>query len=127
MKLTAMRRRLAVGIFLVVLPWAWPALAGGYAATYSLASGTVEVTNSQANSAWVPVVALVKYTAATNATVSVYRLSQGSTFLLSSCSVTGATSVVWIPEAEYPFALDDVLRMVSSATNGVVQVIRRGD
>lgn len=127
MKRTWMGRLWRAGILLIVLPWGWPALAGGYAGSYSLAGGTVDVTNTQENSVWVPVAALVKYGAATNSTVSVYRVSQGSTFLLSSCSVTGATSAVWIPEAEYPFAFADVLRVVSSATNGVVQLIRKGE
>ena len=127
MNMGAMCRRFAVGVFLALLPWVWTALAGGFAATYSLASGTVCVTNNQANSVWVPVAALVSYSTATDATVSVWRVSQGHEYLLSSCSVTGATSVVWVPEAAYPFAVDDVLRVVSSATNGVVQVIRRDD
>ena len=48
MKVTALRGRLAVGLLLVLLPSVRPALAGGYAATYSLGAGTVDVTNSTA-------------------------------------------------------------------------------
>jgi hypothetical protein len=112
-------------MFLMLAPLGGPALAEGYADTYELAGGTVAVTNSQVNSVWVPEAALFRFDAATIATVSVYRVSQGNTFLLSSCTVTGATCAVWIAEAEYPFALGDVLRIVSSGTNGVVQVIRK--
>jgi hypothetical protein len=32
-----------------------------------------------------------------------------------------------VPEAEYPFALGEVLRVGSTVTNGVVQVIRKGE
>jgi hypothetical protein len=103
------------------------AMAGGMATMHSLAAGTVALTNGQANSAWVPVAVLWKFDRATNAVISVERISQSNTFVLGAASVSNATSAVWVPEAEYPFALGDVLRVGSSVTNGVAQVIRKGE
>ena len=108
----------------VSLPYA--AHAGGWAATYPLTNGSVAVTNTQANSAWAPVAVLWSFTAGTNATLAVSRVSAGSTFRLGTMGVTNATTAVWVPEAEYPFQFGDVLEMSCTATNGVVQVIRKG-
>lgn len=124
----AMKRRLcSAGIFLMLVPWAVPALAGGYAATFPLAAGSVDVTNVQANSVWVPVAALVRYDEPTDVTIDIWRLSQGHTYLLSTHSAVAASSAIWIAETDYPFALGDVLRVTSSATNGVMQLIRKGE
>ena len=100
--------------------------AGGWAATYSLTNGTVAVTNAQANSAWAPVAVLWSFTAGTNASLAVSRVSAGSTFRLGTMGVTNATTAVWVPETEYPFEYGDVLELGCTATNGVVQVIRKG-
>lgn len=112
--------------FLVVLPVA--ALAGGgWSSTYPLAGGTVSLTNTQANSGWAPVAVLWAFDGATNATLTVQRVSQGHTYLLGLHSVTNGSSALWIPEADYPFAEGDALTVSSTATNGSVQVIRKGD
>ena len=100
---------------------------GGWATTHPLAGGTVALTNRQVNMVWSPVAVLWKFNAATNAAVTVERVSQSNTFLLGSASVSNATSTVWVPETDYPFALGDVLRVTSSTTNGAVQVIRKGE
>ena len=101
------------------------ALAGGWSQTFSLATGTVAITNTQANSVWEPVAVLWSYPSAATGAIEVFRASQGYTYLLSSATLTGVTSAVWVPEAPYPFATGDVLRITSAATNGVVQVIRK--
>ena len=103
------------------------AMAGGFSSSHRLVPGGVALTNLQANSTWVPVAVLWKFNAATNATLSVERVSQGSTFLLSVASVSNATSAIWVPETGYPFAVGDVLRVGSTATNGVTQVIRKAE
>lgn len=103
------------------------ALAGGWCSTYSLGSGSVDVTNEQANSSWVPVAVLLKFDAVTNSVVTVQRVSQSNTFTLGSANLSNVTSTVWAPDANYPFSFGDVLRVTSSATNGHVQIIRRAE
>ena len=103
------------------------ALAGGWSGTYSLAGGTVGVTNTQANSSWVPVSVMVKLTAPMSGTVEIWRVSEEHSFMLGNCSFTNASSVVWTPDAAYPFGLGDALVIRSSVTNAVVQIIRKGD
>ncbi len=100
---------------------------GGWAGTYSLAARSVALTNEQANSTWVPVAVLWRFDVATNAAITVERVSQGNAFVLGVANVSNATCAVWVPEAEYPFAVGDVLRIGCTVTNGVVQVIRKGD
>jgi hypothetical protein len=103
------------------------ALAGGaWSTTYALQDGAVAVTNTQANSVWVPVAVLWKFSSTTNATVTIERVSQGNTFALGSMTATNAASAIWLPEADYPFGVGDVLRVMSTAT-GAVQVIRKGE
>jgi hypothetical protein len=102
-------------------------LAGGFASSHRLTGGTVAVTNTQANSSWVPVAVLLKFDTATNSLMTVQRVSQSNAFVLGSVNLSNVTSTVWAPEADYPFGFGDVLRVTSSATNGQVQVIRRAE
>ncbi len=97
-----------------------------WAQTYPLIGTSIMLTNQQVNSVWVPEMVLWKFTAATNATLTVSRVSQGITYLIGSLSVTNARTVVWIPEADFPFEYGDALELGSSVTNGVMQVIRKG-
>ena len=124
-----MRRRV-VGVVIaamVMVAAAGIAVAGdGWAVTHSLAGGSVALTNGQANAVWVPVAVLWVFPGPTDAALSVERVSQGNTFRLGLHSISIGTSAVWVPEGEYSFAEGDVLRVTSSATNGSVQVIRRG-
>ena len=101
--------------------------AAPWAQTYPLKGSTVAVTNQQFNTVWMPEVVLWKFTVATNATLTVSRVSQGNTYLIGSLSVTNASTVVWISEADYPFEYGDVLKLSSTVTNGQVQVIRKGN
>lgn len=101
--------------------------AAPWAQTYPLNGSTVAVTNQQANSVWMPEVVLWKFAVATNASLSVSRASQGNTYLIGSLTATNASTVVWIPEADYPFEYGDVLQLTSTATNGHVQIIRKGN
>ena len=119
-----MRRTLLVMVLLVT---ASAALAAPWASTESLASGSVAVTNRQANSVWTLVAVLWKFTAPTNAALTVSRVSLGETFLVSSQNVANAGTAIWIPEAPYPFECWDALLVTSTATNGVVQIIRKGE
>ena len=122
------RRSILAGVLGMVLASVCVALAGGgWATTHPLAGGSVALTNRPANTVWAPVAVLWKFDAVTNAAVTVERVSQSNTFLLGSASVSNATSTVWVPETDYPFALGDVLRVTSSTTNGAVQVIRKGE
>ena len=114
-------------LVLVVLAAVGAAVAAPWASTESLASGSVAVTNRQANSVWTPVAVLWKFSTPTNAALTVSRVSLGETFLVSSQNVANAGTAIWIPEAPYPFECWDVLRVSSTATNGVVQIIRKGD
>ena len=118
-------KRLMIAFVMVAVAGA--AVAAPWASTESLEGGSVAVTNGQANSVWAPVAVLWKFAVATNAALVVSRASQGGTFLLSSQNVANASTAIWIAEAPYPFASGDVLRVTSSATNGVVQIIRKGD
>ena len=111
----------------VLLMVACVAYAAPWAQTYSLNGSTVAVTNQQANSVWMPEVVLWKFTAATNAALTVSRVSQGNTYLIGSLSVTNASTVVWIPEAYFPFEYGDALQLSSTVTNGQVQIIRKGN
>ncbi len=101
--------------------------ARGFSHTLPLGHGTVAVTNVQANSSWIPVAVMLRYETPADAVVAVVRQSQGNLHVLGIVSVTSASSVVWIPETDFPFSLGDVLKVQSTATNGHVQIIRRGD
>ena len=101
--------------------------AAPWAQTYQLQGATVAVTNQQVNTVWMPEVVLWKFTAATNATLTVSRVSQGNTYLIGSLTVTNASTVVWIPEADFPFEYGDTLQMTSTVTNGQIQIIRKGN
>jgi hypothetical protein len=101
--------------------------AAPWAKTYSMSGPTVALTNQQANSVWLPVVVLWKFSMATNMTLSVTRESQGNTYLLGKVSTTNACTIIWVPEADYPFEYGDVLQVTSTVTNGQVQIIRKGD
>ena len=111
---------------LVATALATAALAGGFVVTRSLESSAVAVTNAQANSVWAPVAVLVSYGTPATGTVSVARISAGVEYALGSHTVVGATGLVWIADAPYPFALGDVLVLRSAETNGTAQVILGG-
>jgi hypothetical protein len=101
--------------------------AGGWSGTYSLAGGEVGVTNTQANSSWVPVAVLMAFTAPGTGAAEVWRVSGEYSFRLANCVFTNMTTVVWVPDAAYPFGVGEALVIRSSVTNGVVQVIRKGE
>ncbi len=102
-------------------------LAGGFGHTYAIGTGTVTISNSQANSSWVPVSVLIRYAAPATGTAEVSRVSQEHEFVLAACTFTNVTSIVWVPDIEYPFTYGDALVIESSATNGIVQILRKGD
>jgi hypothetical protein len=97
------------------------------ASSYRLDRGVVAVTNSQVNSSWVTVAVLVRFDTAATGMVAVTRESQGASYTLGACSFAGATNLVWVADGEYAFGYGDVLVVESTATNGVVQVMRKGE
>ena len=116
---------LAVGIVIVGRP---AGAAEGYTHTYSLGvSGLVAVSNSQANSSWTVAAVMWQYRSASTGTVTVSRVSQGVSVLLGWRAFTNVTSMVWIPEGRYSFGCGDALVVGSTVTNGVLQVVRRGE
>ena len=119
------RHFLATSIMAVCLPLA--GIAGGFATSYRLDGGLVAVTNAQANSSWATVAVLVRFDGGATGTVAVKRESQGNTFTLSTCTFAGATNLVWVADRDYAFGFGEVLVIESTATNGVVQVMRKGD
>ena len=103
------------------------AISGPWAETYAPGGTSFAITNEQANSVWMPVAVLWKFApATTNATLSVIRTSQSNSYELARLTVTNASTVIWVAEAQYPFERGDILQVCSTATNSVVQVIRRG-
>ena len=120
-----MKARL-IAVVLTVILAAAGVQAGGWSGTYSLATGSVELTNSQANSSWVPVSVMWKFASPGTGTTEVWRVSGLESFMLSNCTFTNVTTMTWVPDADYPFGLGDALVIRSSVTNGVVQVIRKG-
>ena len=103
------------------------AMAGGSAVTYRLDWGVVAVTNNQENSSWATVAVLVRFDAGTNGTLAIRRVSQGNTYTLGSCTFAVATNLVWVAERDYAFGYGDVLVIESTVTNGVIQVMRKGE
>ena len=105
-----------------------PAWAAGFTHTYPLgASGSLALTNSQANSGWIVAAVMWQYRAASTGTVTVSRVSQGVGVLLGWRTHSNRTSIVWIPEGVYSFGCGEALVVGSTETNGVVQVVRRGE
>ena len=120
-----MKRFLLWVSLLLAVPLA--GMAGGSAVSYRLDGGVVAVTNTQANSSWAPVAVLVKFDTAATGTATVRRVSQGNTYTLGTCTFAGATNLVWVVDCEYPFGCGDVLRFECTATNGVAQILLRGE
>jgi hypothetical protein len=112
-------------VMALLLPLA--VLAGGDAVSRRFAGGVVALTNSQANSSWATVAVLVRFDAAATGTATVRRESQGASYVLGTCGYAGATNLVWVADREYAFGFGDVLVIESTATNGVVQVMRKSD
>ena len=103
------------------------AAGGGFGDTFALGTGTVVIANTQSNSRWVPVSVLLRYAEPATGSAEVRRVSQGHVFTLAACTFTNVSSLIWVPSVDFPFLSGDALVVESSATNGVVQVLRRGD
>jgi hypothetical protein len=120
-----MKNSIIAILFFLVLTGA--AYAAPWAQTYPLNGSLIMLTNQQVNTVWMPVTVLWKFPANTNATLTVSRVSQGNTYLIGNLPVTNASTVIWVPEVEYPFEFGDVLQLTSSVTNAQVQIIRKGN
>ena len=119
-----MRRWILAIWLMVIVRTAW---AGGWTVTYPLAGGVVALTNAQANSSWVPVSVMLNFAGPSSGTAEVWRVCQAQSFILANCTFSNVANVVWVPDAQYPFGCGDALVVRSSVTNGVAQIIRRGD
>lgn len=97
----------------------------GMSSIHALATGSVAVTNTQKNASWVPVAVLCRFDAPTTGTVTITRTTAETVFQLATVELSGNQSAIWIPEAAYPFNVDDVLTVTSTATNGTVEIIRK--
>ena len=88
------------------------------------ASGTLSVTNLQANSVWRPTVVAVRCPDAASRTVTVSRVNGALEYPIAAV-VDEAQAYVLEFDAEYWFALSNVLRVtVSPACTGLVEVVR---
>jgi len=92
---------------------------------HTLATGSVSVTNTQKHASWIPVAVLFRFEAPVTATLTVTRQTGGETFQLATVELSGTQHATWVPEADYPFNVDDVLTVTSTATNGTVEIIRK--
>ena len=119
-------KRLILGV-LVLAATAGAAFAGGWSTTCPMAGGCVAVTNQQSNSTWTPVSVLFQFAAPAAGTAEVSRVSQEHTFVLATCAFTNIASMAWVPDADLPFVYGEVLVVRCSVTNGVLQVIRKGE
>ena len=54
-------------------------------------------------------------------------MSQGLNVLLGQTAFSNTASVVWVPDAAFSFGSGDVLVIGSSETNGLLQLMRRGE
>ncbi|QHI70143.1 hypothetical protein [Tichowtungia aerotolerans] len=97
----------------------------GMSSLHSLDSGTVSVTNTQKHASWVPVAVLFRFESSVSGTVTVTRETGGTSFQLATVDLSGNQTAVWIPDVAYPFNLNDVLTVTSTATNGTVEIIRK--
>jgi hypothetical protein len=122
-----MKVRMKLAVVVAMIGLAVTGIAGGDAVSRRLDGGVVALTNSQANSSWAVVAVLVRFDAAATGTAAVRRESQGASYMLGTCSYVGTTNLVWVPDLDYGFGYGDVLVVESSATNGVLQVMRKGD
>ena len=123
--------RIRLSYFIVLLSsFAWPcqpAFAGGMSGLHSLASGKVSITNTQKRSSWVPVALLFRFDAPASGTITVERRTGDNLFLLAECLLSNNLHAVWMPAADVPFNVNDVLSISSTVTNGTVEIIRKGN
>ena len=87
------------------------------------ASGTVAVTNVQANSVWRPTVVAVRCPDVASRTVTVSRVNGALEYPVATVS-DDAQAYVFEFDTEYWFALSNVLRVtVSPACTGLVELV----
>ena len=104
-----------------------PSFAGGMSSLHSLDSGSVTITNTQKRSSWVPVALLFRFDAPATGTITVERGTGSTAFLLTSCVLSNNLHAVWVPDADIPFNLNEILSITSTVTNGTVEIIRKGN
>ena len=97
----------------------------GMSSLHSLSSGTVSVTNTQKHASWAPVAVLFRFDAPVTGTLTITRTTGETIFQLATVELTDNQSATWVPEADYPFNVDDVLTVTSSSINGTVEIIRK--
>ena len=101
--------------------------AAGFSTVHPLSSGTVDITNTQKHSSWVPVALLFRFSAPASGTITVERRTGSTAFLLTGCTLSNNQHAVWVPDADIPFNENDSLLVTSTITNGTVEIIRKGE
>jgi len=119
-----MKSLIILGVWLL----AGMARAADWADTLSFSNAPVVVSNSQVNSSWAPIAALVRFEGATCPTPTITRLSGGLHFPLRTRVATHITALIWIPETAFPFAAGDAIHFdFGQAATGSIQLIKRGE
>ncbi len=101
--------------------------ARGWTTVHELVDGETTVTNTQRNSAWVPVAVMIRFEEPTSGQIKVIRERGGERYTLGICVFVDAISVVWVPDAPYSFTLGDTLVVESNLPEGTIQLIRKGE
>jgi hypothetical protein len=125
-----MKRRRSSFIVLLssfVLLCALCAKASGIASLHSLETGSVSIMNNQSRSAWHPVAVLFRFDVPVTGTLTITRQTEGESFELATCELADNQHAVWIPDAPITFNLGDALVISSTAMNGSVEIIRKGE
>jgi len=113
--------------FALALALCGSASGAGITSLHSLESGTVSITNTQKNSSWHPIAILFRFEAPATGTLTVTRQTEGGIFQLSTITLSDNQYAVWLPEAPITFKLNNVLGITSTETNGIIEIIRKGE
>jgi len=94
--------------------------------THTLDTGTVEIRNTQKRYTWHPVAILFRFTDPATGEIRIIRQSQGTQKILATCAISNHQHIAWYPIAAIPFNENETLIITATATNGTVEIIRKG-
>jgi len=103
-----------------------PLLASDLTTTHTLDTGTVEIRNTQKRYTWHPVAILFRFTDPATGEIRIIRQSQGTQKILATCAISNHQHIAWYPIAAIPFNENETLIITATATNGTVEIIRKG-
>lgn len=101
--------------------------AAGISSTHTLATGTVAITNTQKRSAWHPIAILFRFNDPATGTITIQRESQNIQHLLATTTHSNNQHAIWIAPAAITFNENDILIISVTATNGTLELIRKGE